>query len=98
MEGKQMASATRKSPPAAHAGPPPKPECDWGRRVLSFAKPRGMSRRQLAAVCGVDPSTFGRWMSGETTVPLYAGELLADAFGVSMDELRTLPKTRRVAR
>jgi transcriptional regulator with XRE-family HTH domain len=48
-----------------------------------------MSRRQMAAVCGVAPSTFGRWMSGEVTVPLYAAELLADAFGVSLDNLRT---------
>jgi transcriptional regulator with XRE-family HTH domain len=52
----------------------------------------------MAALCGVAPSTFGRWMSGEVTVPLYAGELLADAFGVSLDDLRTRDRSGGAAK
>jgi transcriptional regulator with XRE-family HTH domain len=66
-------------------------------RVLAFSAPKGLTRAKMAALCGVEPSTFGRWMANEAKVPLYAAEILAGAFGVPLDELRTIPHARRVA-
>ena len=67
----------------------------WGRKVMAFAEPLGLTYRQMAKLCDVSTSTFGNWMAGEATVPSYAVEILSDRFGVSTDELRTTPKKRR---
>jgi hypothetical protein len=69
----------------------------WGKKVLRYSRPRRISYRQMAAICGVVPSTFGDWMAGISTVPSSAVESLADHFGVPTDELRTTPRPRRLA-
>jgi len=79
-----------------HAGGrPAKSPGYWGKKVLAFSLPRGLSYLDMATRCDVSHSTFGEWMAGRATVPAYAVEILADLFGVPTDELRTTPPAKR---
>jgi hypothetical protein len=78
-------------------GRPTKEPGYWGRKVLSYATPLGLTYGDMATAIGVSPTQFGYWMHGAAKVPSFAVESLADLFGVPMDDLRTTPppKTKR---
>jgi DNA-binding XRE family transcriptional regulator len=59
----------------------------------AFAQRRqlvGHSQETLARILGVEPTTVGRWERGETSPQPWCRPKLADALGVSLEELDTM--------
>jgi DNA-binding XRE family transcriptional regulator len=50
----------------------------------------GHSQETLARILGVEPTTVGRWERGETSPQPWCRPKLAEALGVSLDELDTM--------
>lgn len=56
----------------------------WLRQEL---EKKSMTRRRLAQLCVVEPSTVGRWVSGKSIIEAETRPKLAKALGLSLDEL-----------
>lgn len=59
-----------------------------GLRLRQLRKERGMSIEDMAKICGVAASTYGRWETGSNS-PYRKIEVLANFFNVSTDYLMT---------
>jgi transcriptional regulator with XRE-family HTH domain len=58
-----------------------------GKTIQEFRLARGLSQSQLAAAAGVPFRSLQNYEQGHRTVPLAAAARLADALGVTLDEL-----------
>lgn len=66
----------------------------FGRRLAAVRQRKGLSRRELAELAGLDHTSFARWEAGEVYPGLVALVALMDALGVSLNcllGLRPLP-------
>lgn len=63
------------------------PTCQWGKKVESLADSLGLSRRQLAEKAGVTQESLRRLLIGANRPRLTTAIRLADALGVSIEEL-----------
>lgn len=66
----------------------------FGRRLTAIRQRKGLSRRELADLAGLDHTSFARWEAGEVYPGLVALVALMDALGVPFDcllGLRPLP-------
>jgi transcriptional regulator with XRE-family HTH domain len=68
-----------------------------GHRLARLRRERGLSQEGLAAAAGVPVGTLRGWEYGRRTPLLDAAVKLADALGVSLDELagRTPPAKKQ---
>ena len=55
--------------------------------LISLRKMRQMTQEDIAEKLGVSRQSVAKWESGETVPDLEKCRLLADAFGVSLDDL-----------
>lgn len=62
----------------------------FGSRLRAAREKRGMTIIMLAASTGISPKTLQRWEEGETTGKVDAAAIVADALGVSLDDLAGL--------
>ena len=60
---------------------------DFPRRLQQLRERKGISRRALAELCGMEYATIRRYERGDREPSLSALTALADFFGVSLDEL-----------
>ena len=74
-------------------------EIEMGSRLKKLREDRGLSQAKLAAAAGVPVGTLRYWEYGLRTPLLDAASRLADALGVSLDELagrsEPAPKKRK---
>jgi transcriptional regulator with XRE-family HTH domain len=68
--------------------PRKKTPCEWGRRVESLAKKRGLSRTELAERVGIRYESLWGLIMGLSRPTMATACKLADALGVSLDKLR----------
>jgi transcriptional regulator with XRE-family HTH domain len=59
----------------------------FGMRIFHMREQRGLTQAELAARMGLCKQTVGHWESGRYMPSLVAAKRLADAFGMSLDEL-----------
>ena len=62
-----------------------------GQRMRKFRTARGVTHRELAAVCAVTESTISRIETNKTEASLSVAATIADYLGVKLDELRDEP-------
>ena len=55
--------------------------------LVQLRKMRSLTQEDVAEVAGVSRQAVAKWESGETVPDLEKCRLLADAFGVSLDDL-----------
>ena len=61
---------------------------DEGLRLQQLFKSRGMTGREVAKAVGVTPSAISKWISGESGLTQKRYVKLANALGMSVDDLR----------
>lgn len=59
----------------------------FGDRIKELRIAGDMSQRELALKAGLLPSGISRWETGDTLPTVYNALLVAEALGVSLDEL-----------
>jgi transcriptional regulator with XRE-family HTH domain len=82
-----MATAKKRQP---HPGGRPRKRVPttWGKRVDKLAEARGLTRRELAERVGISPVSLWQFLMGEARPRLDTAGRIADALGVSLDQLR----------
>lgn len=60
---------------------------DAGSNVRAERARRNMSRKELATATGIAESTIGNYENGASAINFDNAVKLADAFGISLDEL-----------
>ena len=55
--------------------------------LVQLRKMRSLTQEDIAEIAGVSRQAVAKWESGETVPDLIKCKLLADAFGVSLDDL-----------
>lgn len=60
---------------------------DIGTRIRVEREAVGLSKRRLARMIQVEPSTITRWESGKHDVPARHLKLIADALGITLARL-----------
>ena len=55
--------------------------------LVQIRKFRGMTQEEVADIAGVTRQSVAKWESGESVPDIDKCKILADAFGVSMDDL-----------
>ncbi len=55
--------------------------------LVQLRKMRSLTQEDIAEIAGVSRQAVAKWESGETVPDLQKCKLLADAFGVSLDDL-----------
>lgn len=58
-----------------------------GEKIKELREAKGLNQRELADLIGVDPSVISNWERREFDPRVFSCILLADVFGVSLDEL-----------
>lgn len=61
--------------------------------LVQLRKMRSMTQEDIAEIAGVSRQAVAKWESGETVPDLQKCKLLADAFGVSLDDLANYQNT-----
>lgn len=56
-------------------------------RIEALREEAGVSRVELAVLCGMGEATIRRWERGETSIPDEAKLVIANRFGVSPEHL-----------
>ena len=59
----------------------------FGENLVSMRKLLGLTQEALAEKVGVSRQAVAKWEAGESLPDLEKGKILADVFGVSLDEL-----------
>ena len=55
--------------------------------LISLRKMKGLTQEEIAEKAGVSRQTVAKWEAGESSPDLEKSALLAEAFGVSLDDL-----------
>ena len=58
-----------------------------GEKIKELRQAKGLSQNKLAETIGVDHSNVCHWETGRCEPSLFNCVLLADVFGISLDEL-----------
>jgi transcriptional regulator with XRE-family HTH domain len=68
-----------------------------GQRLQSLRREKGFTQASLAAAAGISRRTLEAWEQGKRTMLFEGAVKLADALGVSLDDLagRTWPPTEK---
>ena len=60
---------------------------EFGDILKQLRKQRGLTQEDLAGMIGVSRQSVAKWESGETSPDLEKSRLIAEALGVSLDDL-----------
>ena len=76
---------------------PTKWEMEMGQRLQSLRREKGFTQASLAEAAGISRRTLEAWEQGKRTMLFEGAVKLADALGVSLDELagRTWPAAEK---
>lgn len=64
---------------------------ELGRRIQELLDQRGISRKEFAAMTGLTEAAISRYITGKREPKAATLSLIADALGVSMDDLLGTP-------
>ncbi|MDE6708778.1 MAG: helix-turn-helix domain-containing protein [Oscillospiraceae bacterium] len=63
-------------------------------RLKDLKEDAGLTQKQVAELIGVSMNHYGKYERGETDIPLEKAIILAEYYGVSLDYLAGLTKTK----